>query len=68
MTRWRDDGGRPGGAVLLDRLRDGVLVADGAMGTQIYERGVFINRCFDELCLSAPDMIRDIHAKAGAFA
>jgi homocysteine S-methyltransferase len=63
MTRWKDDGGRPGrGAVILERLRDGVLVADGAMGTQIYERGVFINRCFDELSLSAPAMIRDIHA------
>ncbi|MGH7549225.1 MAG: bifunctional homocysteine S-methyltransferase/methylenetetrahydrofolate reductase [Gemmatimonadota bacterium] len=46
----------------LERLAEGVLVADGAMGTQIYERGVFINRCFDELCVSSPDMIREIHA------
>src|SRR5579885_3287605 len=39
------------------------------MGTMLYSRGVFINRCFDELCLSAPDMVRQIHqeyAKAGA--
>lgn len=47
---------------LLARLARGVLIADGAMGTQIYERGVFVNRCFDELCLSSPDMIRGIHA------
>jgi homocysteine S-methyltransferase len=45
------------------------MVADGAMGTMLYSRGVFINRCFDELNLSAPDMVRQIHqeyAKAGA--
>ena len=35
----------------------------------LYSRGVFINRCFDELCLSSPDMVRQIHqeyVKAGA--
>jgi homocysteine S-methyltransferase len=45
------------------------MVADGAMGTMLYSRGIFINRCFDELNLSAPDMVRQIHqeyAKAGA--
>ena len=52
-----------------EQLSRRVLVADGAMGTMLYSRGVFINRCFDELCLSAPDMVRQIHqeyAKAGA--
>src|SRR5207253_6519905 len=46
-----------------------VLVADGAMGTMLYDKGIFINRCYDELNLTAPDMIRLIHAdyvKAGA--
>ena len=45
------------------------VVADGAMGTMLYTRGIFINRCFDELNLSAPDMVRDIHqeyVRAGA--
>jgi methionine synthase I (cobalamin-dependent)/5,10-methylenetetrahydrofolate reductase len=45
------------------------MVADGAMGTMLYSRGVFINRCFDELNVSSPDMVRQIHqeyAKAGA--
>ena len=37
------------------------VLADGAMGTMLYERGVFINRCFDELNLSEPDLIRSIH-------
>ncbi|MGD8278332.1 MAG: bifunctional homocysteine S-methyltransferase/methylenetetrahydrofolate reductase [Gemmatimonadota bacterium] len=36
---------------------------DGAMGTLLYQRGVFINRCYDELCLRDPDLIRDIHRK-----
>jgi homocysteine S-methyltransferase len=52
-----------------EQLARRVLVADGAMGTMLYSRGVFINRCFDELNLSAPDMVRQIHqeyAKAGA--
>lgn len=31
------------------------------MGTMLYSRGVFINRCFDELNLSAPDLVRQIH-------
>jgi methionine synthase / methylenetetrahydrofolate reductase(NADPH) len=45
------------------------MVADGAMGTMLYSKGVFINRCYDELNLSAPDMVKEIHleyAKAGA--
>jgi homocysteine S-methyltransferase len=52
-----------------DQLSRRVIVADGAMGTMLYARGIFINRCFDELNLSAPDMVRQIHqeyAKAGA--
>ena len=44
-----------------EALNRGVLVFDGAMGTEIYRRHVFTNRCFDELCLSMPDMIREIH-------
>jgi methionine synthase / methylenetetrahydrofolate reductase(NADPH) len=42
---------------------------DGAMGTMLYARGIFINRCYDELNLKEPDLIREIHRayiKAGA--
>ncbi|HEX2079938.1 MAG TPA: bifunctional homocysteine S-methyltransferase/methylenetetrahydrofolate reductase [Longimicrobium sp.] len=42
---------------------------DGAMGTMLYARGVYINRCYDELSLTQPDLVRDIHrayVKAGA--
>lgn len=56
---------------LLQRLLDpeAVVVFDGAMGTMIYARGVFINQCYDELSVRAPDLIRCIHeeyVKAGA--
>ncbi|HEY0784640.1 MAG TPA: bifunctional homocysteine S-methyltransferase/methylenetetrahydrofolate reductase [Acidobacteriaceae bacterium] len=37
------------------------VLCDGAMGTTLYERGVFINRCYDELNLSQPELIRNIH-------
>ena len=33
-------------------------MCDGAMGTMLYARGVFVNRCFDELNLSNPDLVR----------
>ncbi len=44
-----------------DQLSRRALVGDGAMGTMLYSRGVFINRCFDEVNLSAPDLVRHIH-------
>src|ERR1035441_9004333 len=51
------------------RLGSHVLVADGAMGTVLYSKGIFINRCFDELNLSSPSLIKETHqeyVKAGA--
>mgnify|MGYP002633792518 CR=1 FL=1 len=44
-----------------EALQDRVLLADGAMGTEIYRRGVFINRCYDELNIGRPDLIEEIH-------
>jgi len=46
---------------LLSRLEDHVLVCDGAMGTMLYSKGVFISRCFDELNISNPQLVRDVH-------
>jgi homocysteine S-methyltransferase len=56
-------------AEFREALANRVLVADGAMGTVLYQKGVFINRCYDELNLSLPAMVRDVHQeyiKAGA--
>jgi methionine synthase I (cobalamin-dependent) len=36
---------------------DRTILCDGAMGTTLYARGVFINRCYDELNISQPDLI-----------
>jgi homocysteine S-methyltransferase len=37
------------------------ILCDGAMGTALYARGVFINRCYDELNLSQPELVRGVH-------
>jgi methionine synthase / methylenetetrahydrofolate reductase(NADPH) len=56
-------------AEFKETLGKRVLVADGAMGTALYSKGVFINRCYDELNLSLAALVRDVHQdyiKAGA--
>ena len=48
---------------------DQITVFDGAMGTMLYAKGVYINRSYDELNLSNPDLVREVHeeyARAGA--
>lgn len=45
----------------LERLEEGPIVGDGAMGTMLYAKGIFINRCFDELNFSSPELVREIH-------
>ncbi len=53
----------------LDRLRRGPILCDGAMGTMLYARGISFERCFDELNLSNPALVQEIHReyiRAGA--
>src|SRR5918912_4635200 len=48
---------------------DHVTVFDGAMGTQLYAKGVYINRSYDELNVTQPDLVRAVHeeyVRAGA--
>ena len=48
---------------LGELLADGrVHVVDGAMGTMLYDKGVFLNACFDELVVKAPDVVSEVHA------
>jgi len=42
-------------------LGERVIVFDGATGTSLYDMGVFLNRCFDELNLSSPGMVEEVH-------
>jgi methionine synthase I (cobalamin-dependent)/5,10-methylenetetrahydrofolate reductase len=54
---------------VLQRLEKRPLVCDGAMGTMLYAKGVSLNRCFDELNLSSPHLVKEVHVgyvKAGA--
>jgi homocysteine S-methyltransferase len=53
----------------LQDIGSRVLVCDGAMGTMLYAKGVFLNRCFDELNLTQPDLVAEVHqayVRAGA--
>jgi methionine synthase I (cobalamin-dependent)/5,10-methylenetetrahydrofolate reductase len=48
---------------------DRAYIFDGAMGTMLYSKGIYINRSYDELNLVAPDLVRDVHVeyvRAGA--
>ena len=46
---------------IVEKMNETPLVFDGAMGTVIYEKGVFINACYDELNLTRADLIKSIH-------
>ncbi len=47
----------------VEEIKENVIVADGAMGTMLYARGMFINRCYDELNLTDAETIQSIHAE-----
>ncbi len=48
-------------ADFLTRIKQSPILCDGAMGTLLYAKGIFINRSYDELNVSQPDLIRAIH-------
>jgi len=50
-------------APFLDAVRSSILVADGAMGTLLYERGVFVTQCFEQLNVTRADLVAKIHAE-----
>ena len=47
----------------FDMLEKNVVIADGAMGTMLYQHGVFVNTCYDELNLTRPDLVGRIHTE-----
>ncbi|MEK7215041.1 MAG: bifunctional homocysteine S-methyltransferase/methylenetetrahydrofolate reductase, partial [Chloroflexota bacterium] len=47
----------------LDRLQQGPILADGAMGSMLYAEGVDYRRCFEELNLSQPGAVQEIHRR-----
>lgn len=46
---------------ILDAMKERVLLADGGMAMELYSRGFFVNRCYDELNLSNAKTIQEIH-------
>ena len=44
-----------------ERLQKEVILFDGGVGTYLYEKGIFINTCFDELNLTNPDLVMEVH-------
>src|SRR5579883_619626 len=53
----------------LEELRERVFVGDGAMGTVLYSKGADLNKCFEELNLSMPSLVKEVHeayVRAGA--
>ncbi|HKP93009.1 MAG TPA: homocysteine S-methyltransferase family protein [Chthoniobacterales bacterium] len=47
----------------LDELETRVLCGDGAIGTMLLNAGVPVDRCLEELCVSQPERIREIHRR-----
>jgi homocysteine S-methyltransferase len=45
----------------LDRLKEGVLLFDGAMATYLFSQGVYLKKCFEEVCMTNPQMVLDVH-------
>ena len=53
----------------LEAIDQRVLVCDGAMGTMLYAKGIFLNRSFDELNVTKPELVGEVHhayVRAGA--
>jgi len=57
------DGTGNGNAGVRRLFQGAPVLCDGAMGTMLYARGVFINRCYDELNLSQAEMVRGVHTE-----
>lgn len=45
----------------LERVREGIVIFDGAMGTELYSNGIQISTCFEEVCLTDPALVEKIH-------
>lgn len=50
-----------GSSLFSERLNNGLLIFDGATGTELYRKNFFVNVCFENLVLTAPDAVQSIH-------
>jgi homocysteine S-methyltransferase len=45
----------------LEKIEQRPMVCDGAMGTMLYSKGISLTRCFEELNLSSPQLVKEVH-------
>ena len=45
----------------LKRAHQGGVLFDGAVGPQLYERGIFLNQCFEQVSLTQPNLVKQVH-------
>ena len=45
----------------IDRAQEGAVLFDGAIGTQLYERGIFLNQCFEQVSLTQAKLVKQVH-------
>lgn len=48
---------------IRNKLTQSILLFDGGMGTELYNRGIFINKCFEELNISNPTLVKQVHSE-----
>jgi homocysteine S-methyltransferase len=48
---------------IVSIVKGKILLFDGGIGTEIYKRNFFVNQCFEELCLSSPKVVEEIHSE-----
>ncbi len=51
------------GAAVEGLFGGGTVLCDGAMGSMLYARGIYINRCYDELNVLQPEIVREVHTE-----
>jgi homocysteine S-methyltransferase len=47
----------------IEALQNRVILGDGAMGTMLYSKGIYINRCYDQLNLENPSIVQEVHSE-----
>lgn len=47
--------------LFLERTKEGGVLFDGAIGTQLYERGIFLNQCFEQVSVTQPRLVKQVH-------
>jgi len=47
--------------LFLERIKEGGVLFDGAIGTQLYERGIFLNQCFEQVSVTQPRLVKQVH-------